>query len=662
MKHFVLKTPEIKPSDYQIKYADLLNDEQLRAVMHTNGPALVIAGAGTGKTRTLVYRVARLIESGVDPSKILLLTFTRRAAREMLDRASSILDERCHKVKGGTFHFFCSQLLRQYHKEIGFPSNFTILDTADAEEIIQLLRSDMKLNKSSKRFPTKRTLHNMISASVNKRKTLHEIVDEGFDQFLNHIDKIERIAQTYRKYKHQNHVMDFDDLLTYTVQLLQNRQIRDEIRVRIKFVLVDEYQDTNAIQADLVKLFTPDTGNVMAVGDDAQSIYAFRGADHKNIMRFPELFPKTTIIKLEENYRSTGNILNVANKIIEQAREKYDKHLYTNREKGDLPALIKTGDNREQSRFVTQMIMNLREQEIPLHEMAVLIRNGRDSFDLEIELNRSKIPFIKFGGQKFAEAAHMKDVLAHLKVIVNPSDAIAWNRILTLIEGIGPKTATEFTEWLRQAGNPYELSSSGMISDKFKTGILSLSQLLIDLKQKEYTPSEAVQHINAYYKTICEKKFDDHPKRLKDLESFEAIALGYRTYSQLLEELALEPIEATAVETLTGKEDEQPLILSTIHSAKGLEWKHVFIIQCLDGVIPSGFSVGDDEQVDEELRLMYVAVTRAQDMLYISYPVLQQSSYGDVFSKPSRFIDSFDEKLLEPWVLVEEEQPKMIEG
>ena len=394
----------------------------------------------------------------------------------------------------------------------------------------------------------------------------------------------------------------------------------------------------------------------MVVGDDAQSIYRFRGADHQNIMRFPDLFAGTKRITLEENYRSTGNILRVANKILEQAREKYEKKLFTRRGDGELPALVKTADTREQSRFIAQMIMNLREQEIGLGDIAVLFRNSRDSFDLEIELNRRKIPFIKYGGQKFSEAAHIKDVLAHLRVIVNPDDALAWNRILTLIEGIGPKTAADLLNWLGSASNPYELASSGLMSDKFKSGLLGLSQLLIDLRKNELTPAEALSQIHAYYRPVCEKKFDDHPKRLKDLDAFEAIAVNYRDYAQLLEELALDPIEATAVDTLPGKEDESPLVLSTIHSAKGLEWEHVFLMQCLDGVIPSGFSIDDPEELDEELRLLYVAVTRAKEMLYISYPVLQHSSFGDVFTKPSRFLTDMGEDLLEPWLLVDESE------
>lgn len=657
MKRFVLKREEISKEDFQIDYESLLNEQQLSAVLHGNGPALVIAGAGTGKTRTLVYRVARLIESGADPTKILLLTFTRRAAREMLDRASAILDERCKRVKGGTFHYYCSQLLRRFHAHTGYPDNFTILDTADAQEILQMLRTEFNYHKLAKRFPSKGALQQIFSTSINKRKSIHEVIAEGYEQFFIHLEQIEHLEKEYQIYKRTNYLMDFDDLLIQTVKLMSDDDVRAQVQALYQHVLIDEYQDTNAIQAELVQLFTPPTGNVMAVGDDAQSIYAFRGANHKNIMRFPELFPGTKLIKLEENFRSTGNILRVANQMLEQAKEKYEKKLFSKREDGELPALVKTTDNREQSRFISQMILNLREQEIPLNEIAVLFRNGRDSFDLEIELGKAKIPYVKYGGQKFAEAAHIKDVLAHLRVVVNPTDTISWNRILMLIDGVGPKTASDFMKWLRSAGNPYELGASGIVSDSFKAGMYALSQLLIDLKQNDFSPSEAITHINRYYKSICEKKFDDHPKRLKDLESFESIALGYRDYLHLLEELVLDPIEATAVDVLPGKEDEQPMVLSTIHSAKGLEWKHVFIIQCLDGIIPSGYAIGDEEQLDEELRLLYVATTRAQDMLYFSYPVIQHGSYGDVFSKPSRFIEPFNEKILEPWVLIEEDYP-----
>ncbi len=664
MKRFVLKKPVNERPDYTIPYEEKLNKSQLEVVMHNRGPALVIAGAGTGKTRTLVYRVARLVESGVDASGILLLTFTRRAAREMLDRASAILDERCRKVKGGTFHYYCSQLLHRYHQKIGYPKDFTIMDTSDSLEVIQLLRSELKVDKSSKRFPQKKTLLSIFSGSVNKQRSIHEIVDEEYDQFMSHINTIEKLWQAYRKYKEMHHVMDFDDLLVNTVELLHDKAVQQEVSSKHQYIMVDEYQDTNAIQAELVRLFSNTHSNVMVVGDDAQSIYAFRGADHKNIMRFPDLFPETKLIKLEENYRSTQRILDLANLLMEQAGEKYEKRLYTNREQGDLPALVKAADNREQSRFVSQMILNLREQGVELSDIAVLFRNGRDSFDLEIELNRAKVPFIKFGGQKFAEAAHIKDVLAHIRVLVNPGDAIAWNRILTLIDGVGPKTANDLVGWLQNAANPYEMGESGMISDRYKKGVYALSTLLTDLKKKDLTVPEAIGHIVKYYKPMCEKKFDDHPKRLKDLESFEAISGTYRDLPHLLEELALDPIEATAVDTMASQQDENPLTLSTIHSAKGLEWKHVFLIQCVDGVIPSGFSLNSQEELDEELRLLYVAVTRAADMLYICYPVLMHGNFGDAFTKLSRFLDGVGEENIEPWLLTseEEELPKQIEG
>jgi DNA helicase II / ATP-dependent DNA helicase PcrA len=665
MRKFVLRRDdtEVRP-DYTIAYDDLLNAQQLQAVTHGGGAALVVAGAGTGKTRTLVYRVARLIESGVDPSSIVLLTFTRRAARQMLDRASSILDERCQRIRGGTFHYYCNQILHRYASRIGYPENFTIIDTSDALDILHLLRAELKYNKLSQRFPNKSTLMSIISTAVNKRMSLHEVVDSRYEQFLVHIDRIEHLADVYRSYKQKNRVMDFDDLLVFTLNLLQaDDVVRNEVAATNRYVLVDEYQDTNALQAELVQLFGSVHGNVMAVGDDAQSIYAFRGADHRNIMQFPDIWPGTSLIKLEENYRSTGNVLNLANKILEQARQKFDKKLFTRREDGELPALVRASDDREQSRFIAQMVLNLREQDAPLNEVAILFRNSRDSFDLEIELGKRKIPYVKYGGQKFAEAAHVKDVLAHLRVIVNRDDAIAWNRILTLVEGIGPKTAGELIDWLNTHGKVDGILESGIVSGKYRDNLARMFALLGYLAGEGVTPGDAAGKIIAYYRPICEKRFDDYPKRLKDLEAFEGICNNFSRYQQILDDLVLDPIEATVVDADAGHKDEDPLVLSTIHSAKGLEWEHVFVIQCLDGVIPSGYALDRDDDLDEELRLLYVAVTRAREQLYLTYPVLQQSVYGEFFTKPSRFIEQMDDKLLEPWMLVEEkEKPALPDG
>lgn len=657
MKKFILKNDELPQNakNYAIDYRKALNPQQLEAVMFDKGNALVIAGAGTGKTRTLVYRVARLVEDGVDPRKILLLTFTRRAAREMLQRASSILDDRCRSVQGGTFHFYCSQLLHKYASDIGYPANFTIIDTTEAVDIIQMLRSQLRLNKSAKRFPHNRTIHGIISSSANRQQSIHEIMDEQYPQFMEHIDVVEELAGKFDGYKKSNFVMDFDDLLHNTCHLLKNNMdVRDKIASGNQYVMVDEYQDINSVQDELVRLFSTWHGNVVAVGDDAQSIYSFRGADHENIMLFEEHFTNARIMKLEENYRSTGQILELANRLLEESNNSYNKKLFTHNEKGDLPALVKAPDERDQSRFLSQMILTLREQGYALNETAVLFRNSRDSYDLEIELDQKKIPYVKYGGQKFSEAAHIKDVLAHIRVIVNPMDAVAWNRLLMLLDGIGPKTAVDLIDWLKKQDNPYELSASQLVSERYIKQIHALSALLLDLRNGDHTVPESVQHVVDYYKPVCEKKYDDSLKRIRDLETFVGIAENFASLSKLLEELTLDPIDATVIDEEALEQDEPPLILSTIHSAKGLEWKNVFIIQCLDGIIPSGYSLDDELQLEEELRLLYVACTRPREHLYLTYPVIRNAAYGDYFSDPSRFIKDMKEDRLEPWILVQD--------
>ncbi len=664
MKKFVLKKeePKLRPEDFSIPYSELLNEKQLSAVFFDKGSALIIAGAGTGKTRTLVYRVARLVESGIDPTNILLLTFTRRSAKEMLNRASNILDDRCQRVKGGTFHFYCSQILHRYAEKIGYPSNFTIIDSADALEVIQFIRTKLNLHKKNKRFPNKNTLLKIISTAVNKHLDLRVVVMDQYPQFADSIDKIEDVAIGYSEYKEKNFVMDFDDLLIKTKQLLEQQEdVRVKLASKHNFVMVDEYQDTNQLQADLTKLFSSVHKNVMAVGDDAQSIYSFRGADHQNIMEFPDIFENTTIIKLEENYRSTPQVLNAANNLLKQASFKFDKELYSKKEDSDLPALVQAPSEHDQSRFISQVILQLREQEIDLNEIAVLFRSGRDSYDLEVELNRKNIPFVKFGGQKFTEAAHIKDVLAHVRVIVNPMDTIAWNRVLMLIDGIGPKTAQDLFEWIRLAKNPYDLGMADTVSKSYLKQMKTLSKLLQSFKNSEYSVSEVIENIVEYYRVFCEKRYDDYPKRLKDLEAFINISTGFNSLSKMLEELALDPISATAVDTEEKVHEEAPLVLSTIHSAKGLEWKHVFIIQCLDGIIPSAYSVEDDEKLDEELRLLYVATTRAEEMLYYTYPMLAQSAYGDYFTNPSRFLKELEKDIVEEWQLEEEKPPELSE-
>jgi DNA helicase II / ATP-dependent DNA helicase PcrA len=660
MKKFVLKkeAAELRESDFQIDYRDLLNESQQTAVFHDQGPALVIAGAGTGKTRTLIYRVARLVESGIDPAEILLLTFTRKASGEMLSRASRILDDRCTRVKGGTFHFYCSQILHRYADRIGYPDNFTIIDASDSMDTIQYLRSQMQFDSTDTRFPKKSTLYNIFSSSINKQQSLSGTLDDLYPQFLYHLEDITRLFTEYQNYKMKNGVMDFDDLLVKTCELLNEfDDIRISVAGRHKHVMVDEYQDTNALQAELTRIFSSVHSNVMAVGDDAQSIYSFRGADHKNIMEFPDLFDDVKIIKLEENYRSTQRILDLSNSLISLAKDKFDKSLYTKNEKGEFPGLVKAANHNDQSRFLTQMILQLREQGYELNDIAVLFRNGRDSFDLEVELNKKNIPYIKFGGQKFTEAAHVKDVLAHINVFINPLDTISWNRVLMLIDGIGPKTAQDLYQWIRNSENPHQVNHAGSVSERYTIQLKALADLFKEVHNKRKSVPDALETIVRYYEKFCKKRYDDHPKRMKDLETFIDISGSYRSLEQLLEEITLDPIEATAYDTLASQKDEAPLVLSTIHSAKGLEWRVVFIIQCLDGIIPSGYAIDDPEQTDEELRLMYVACTRAREQLYFTYPALYQGGYGDYFTNPSRFLEELSDDLFEPWILIEESEP-----
>ncbi|MDI6402891.1 ATP-dependent helicase, partial [Balneolaceae bacterium ANBcel3] len=542
MKTFVLSGNTGKRKNtYQIAYKELLNDAQYDAVMHHFGYGLVIAGAGTGKTRTLVYRVARLVEDSVKPEHILLLTFTRRAAAEMLDRSAALLDERCKNVRGGTFHHYCNQLLHRFADVIGYPETFTLLDQQDSQDALQFLRSPFVKKNKLKRFPQKQTLQSIISTSVNRQITMYEALARDYPQFLDQHDHIHELALSYATFKEEQGVMDFDDLLLRTKELLQKEEVRRIIAKENHFVMVDEYQDTNALQAEIAFLASSYHKNLMAVGDDAQSIYAFRGADYRNIFQFPKKAEPCRVITLEKNYRSTMEILGLTNHLMKTAQEKYDKTLYSDKTQGDLPGLVKAPDERDQSRFVAQMILQLREQEIPLGEMAVLFRNGRDSYDLEWELNAMSIPFRKYGGLKFEESAHIKDLIAHLKVVINPEDQMAWSRILQLLDGLGPKTADELIFWLK-SNKEKSLQEYITTSNTFKKGIKTLGELLSSIKEHYFNPKEAIRLLAEYYRPMCEKKFDDFPKRWKDLEAFILLCTSFSNLDEMVQQLILDPI------------------------------------------------------------------------------------------------------------------------
>lgn len=655
---YILRRSVTTPREdhFRIAYRDELNPAQYEAVVTTRGPVLVVAGAGTGKTRTLVYRVARLVEAGTDPANILLLTFTRKAAGEMLRRASQLLDGRCDHVSGGTFHSFANTVLRRHGKPVGLEGSFTILDRGDSEDVINLLRTERGLDRKEKRFPRKQVIAEMFSMAVNKSRQLPELIEEEYGHLLEHLSDLLELQERYRHYKAQRQLVDYDDLLVKLQDLLAaDADTRQRLSQRYRFIMVDEYQDTNALQAAIVRLLAAVHDNVMAVGDDAQSIYSFRGASFRNIMDFPTLFPSTRVIALEENYRSTQPILTLTNAIIAAAPERYTKNLFTSKADGAVPLLVVAENEQYQSRFVCQRILELREEGVPLNDMAVLFRSSFHSFDLELELSRHDIPFVKRGGFKFMETAHIKDVLAHLRIVTNPHDAVSWHRVLLLLEGIGPRSAEEIVAWVL-ADSEAAARLDAFPRRTFSTDLRILAGLLRRL-QETVPPSEQVDEVLRYYGPILKRVHrDDYPKRQKDLEHFATIAARYRSLQSLLSDMALEPPSDSVGDVLAVDPDEGLLTLSTVHSAKGLEWHSVFIIWAADGRFPSEYNLHSPEELEEERRLMYVAMTRAKEQLYVSYPITMfDRRVGSVMSKPSRFLEPVDAELLHPVTLIEQE-------
>ncbi len=641
-----------------LDYAQALNSQQLAAVTAGEGPALVIAGAGSGKTRTLVYRLAYLIDRGIDPSAILLLTFTRKAAEEMLTRAGALIGARAECITGGTFHSVANALLRRYGRPIGVAPGFTILDRGDAEDLISLLRGQLGLGEKDKRFPRKGTIAEIFSKCENTLESLESIMVGEFSHFSEHLDSLYKLRLAYVETKRERQLLDYDDLLVKLRYLLnENEGARLTISSRYRFILVDEYQDTNRLQADLIRKLAANHNNVMVVGDDSQSIYAFRGATFRNIMEFPDLFPGATVYKLEENYRSTQPILNLANQIISSAAERYTKRLFTRKLDGPAPVLVQAAGEHTQSRFVVQKILELREEGIPLSEMAVLFRSSFHSFDLEIELSRRNVPFVKRGGYKFIETAHVKDLVAHLRVLENPLDSVSWNRILLLIEGIGSKKAQSLIASMNRAPQPFDVlrESSGRSS----MGLKQLASLLEEnVRNDTLSPAEQVNEVYGYYLPILKEQYDDYPKRMRDLEHLYAMAERYQRLEEFLADLALEPPDQSVVDVEAPNRDDERMVLSTIHSAKGLEWQSVFMIWVVDGRFPSVYSFIAEDELEEERRLFYVAVTRAKHHLFLTYPMnVYDKATGAILSKPSRFLDNVSSGLLDTWTLVEEGEP-----
>jgi DNA helicase-2/ATP-dependent DNA helicase PcrA len=658
------KDAEVDESRFRIRYSELLNAQQLAAVKHREGPLLVVAGAGSGKTRTLIYRVARLIESGVPPGAILLLTFTRRAAQEMLRRVEQLVGERAGEVAGGTFHSFANLVLRRFGGAIGLKPNFTILDRSDMEDVVNLLRTRMGLGSKDRRFPKKGTITEAISMARNKNRALKAEIEIDFPHLNEHEGEILALAENYEKYKRERALLDYDDLLYRLAELLgADEATRQRLSHNYRYIMIDEYQDTNVIQAELVRLLAASHRNVMAVGDDAQSIYSFRGANFRNIMDFPALFPGAQVIKLEENYRSLQGILDVANEVISRASEKYTKALFTQRHGELRPLLVRAADEHMQSRFVAQRILELREEGVGLGEVAVLFRSSFHSFDLELELQRRDIPFVKRGGFKFIETAHIKDVLAHLRVIANPADAVSWLRALVLVSGVGNRRAEQLIEELVNSPEPEKtlaasasasISKPGARAQATAAGCARLGALLVGLRTNPGRPADQLAEVLEYYLPIMREAYpDDYPKRERDLEHFQNLAERYRSLEAMLADMALEPPSDSIGDVLAVEPEEGYVTLSTIHSAKGLEWRVVFLIWAADGRFPGPMSVGVEE-LEEERRLMYVASTRARDELYLSYPIYMfDRNMGHVMGRVSRFLEDLDPKLL-PTAMLQE--------
>ena len=593
-----------------------LNPAQLDAVTTIDGPVLVIAGAGTGKTRTLVHRMAYLVEQGIRPESILLLTFTRKASQEMLNRASLLMQESCGQVMGGTFHGVANLLLRKYGKYLGYPAHFSILDRGDAEGIVNLLKSSLELTGVGRRFPSKRAVVNMISGAVNKNKDFEEYLEDRYFHLLEFREDLCLIRTHYQQFKKDHALMDYDDLLVNFRDVLRDfPEVCDEVAARFQYVMVDEYQDTNRIQAEIVQCIAGKHTNVMVVGDDAQSIYSFRGADFHNIMEFPDLFTGTKVVRLEENYRSAQPILEATNAIIGNAAEKYAKTLFSNIMSDDKPILHKPRDENGQARYVVEKIIEFQKDGVPLSEMAVLFRSGFHSYKLELELTNQQILFEKRGGMKLTETAHIKDALAYLKVQCNPQDRLSWNRILLQLQKVGPKTAEKMLATLNERDDPVQTLAAYKAGKSWKAGLDKLIEALFEMNRVQ-TPGAKLAVVLDYYQPIFERLFaDDYPSRSRDLDQLRDLLAGYDNLQAFIDDAVLDPPNEVSKADLSGEQ----LVLSTVHSSKGLEWQKVFVLNLVEGKFPSGQAQLPEER-EEERRLLYVAATRAKEHLFMLAP------------------------------------------
>ena len=673
-----------RSTSIHIDYAAELNEQQLAAVTAPPGPLLVIAGAGSGKTRTLTYRVAYLLENGIDPRNILLLTFTNKAARQMLDRVANLLPVDASGLWGGTFHSVGNRILRRHGSALGYSSGFTIMDREDQKDLINTVVASAGIDPKEIRFPKGDVLAEIFSFVVNTEKPLEELLAEKFPYFLPLLDQIRDVHGRYEKKKKTTNSLDFDDLLEKTLSMFQQHEsIAEFYRRQFQFILVDEYQDTNKIQADLIDLLAREHRNVMVVGDDAQSIYSWRGANFQNILEFPKRYPDAQVFKIEMNYRSVPEILEVANAAIAANVQQFRKHLSATRESNAVkPALVALNDGAEQAQFVAQRILELRDEDVDLSDIAVLYRAHYHAIELQLELSRRGIPYQITSGIRFFEQAHIKDVTSFIRFVANPRDEVAFNRMVKLLPGIGNRTAENL--WRSWEGSPVAagadrgaeskaIAPAGVSDPGYSTasgynfGERLLAMNVPARSKKSWTqlahtldeiapggqpnpPSDMITSVvEAIYDDYAKVNFPNYELRREDLDQLAVFARQFKDVHEFLSQLALiSNVDAEAAPNQTG--DKEAVNLSTVHQAKGLEFHTVFVIWLTDGMFPSSRSLDTRDALEEERRLFYVSITRARDELYLTFPHMRLSGgYGDVFQRPSRFLKEIPNRLVEDW-------------
>ncbi len=651
-------TPSLSLVEDQPAWMHNLNAEQRQAVTHAGGPLLILAGAGTGKTRTLVARLAHLVSTGTPPERILLVTFSRRAADEMSRRVGQFTDSSiARRINAGTFHAVANRLLRVYGTSFGLPSGFTVIDSSDAADLMNLIRTDNGHGKQ-RRFPRKDTLVSIYSRTVNTQQPLEEVLNKWFPWCAADVDGVREIFKAYTERKRAQDLLDYDDLLLFWRAAALDPNTGPVLADLYDHILVDEYQDTNVVQADILRGLASRHAQLTVVGDDAQSIYSFRAATVRNILDFPAQFASTTSVALEENYRSNQPILELANAIINDATEGHRKSLWSRNVQGPKPTLATCPDERAQVDAVCDTVLAHLEDGVSLREQAVLFRAAHHSDTLEVELRKRNIPFVKFGGLKFLEATHVKDLLALLRILDNPYDELAWFRVLQLIDGVGAARAQKMITELgvrprSDVGPIAQLANLDSSPKQARPAIAALAETFLQCQTGKLNPGGQIDRLRETLDPLLRQRYDNAEVRLRDLEQLSKLASEYTSTSRLVAELTLDPPTSTGDFAGDPLLDDDYLTLSTVHSAKGCEWKAVHVIHAADGMFPSDLSTGDAESIDEERRLFYVALTRAQERLHLYAPLRYHYSgagaFGDAhsFAQRTRFLPSSIDPLLE---------------